>query len=302
MEYLAFHSTRDNLPIGNPYLSNSIYASTWEEAARSGGSIYLVAPYAPYASGTGQSRVILEAFGWRSSAVIAVAGPWRNDDERGMTWAAAMIAEEYNKGHQQIPGILLWAATLVPIVPPEMIGTIIEWGINHKNSTMRELATRAAGRIGAISTLLKALGDKSEEVQMAAIEAAETIDPEALPQIVELAIKSRNPSVRWRATAAARRMGDRALSILQSTMEDSNVDVRIMAVFVARLIGQSAFPILVRASSDKDARVRVEAMLDADQFGAPALQIIKRGLKDRDRRVREVARDAFNRMMGRGVR
>jgi hypothetical protein len=297
MEYLAFHSTRDYLPLGNPYiLSNSIYASTWEEAARSGGAIYLVAPYA---YGMGQSRVVLGDFGWRSSAVTAVAGPWRNDDERGMIWAAAIIAEEYNKGHQQIPGILLWAATLVPIVPPEMIGMTVEWGINHKNSMMRYLATRAAGHIGAISSVMKALGDKSEEVQAAAIEAAETIGPDAL-QVVERAIKSRNPSIRRRATTAARRMGDRALSILQSAMEDSDVDVRITAVFVARLIGPSAFPILERASSDKDARVRVEAMLDADQFGPPALQIIEKGLKDRDRRVREAAREALNRMRGRG--
>jgi hypothetical protein len=294
MEYMAFYSARRD----DFFSGIEIRASSWDEAARLGGKIYLVAPHA---SGMEQSRVVLEAFGWRSYTVVAVAGPWSSDDERGMRWAAAMILEAYNKGHNQIPGILLWAATIVPeMITVETMMPMLKWGITHKNSMMRYLVTRAAGFIGApaLPIILRAVGDKSEEVQMAAIEAAEKIGPASLP-VIELGIKSRNPSIRRRAVAATRTIGNLALPVLQSAMGDSNVDVRVTAVFVARLIGPSAFPILVSAASDNDPRVRTEAMLDAEHFGHLGLTVLEQGIKDRDRHVREAAREALNRMGGR---
>jgi len=305
MEYMAFYSRRDTPWMydlqGNPCLimdGLGIYASSFDEAARLGEEIYLLVPFL---SGNEQSRVILGDLGWRSSAATVVAGPWRNDDESGMAEAARMIVEAHNKGYRQVPGILLWAVPVVCEVQPKNLKITVEWGINHKNSMVRYLATRAAGCIGtsALPILLRAIGDEAEDVQMAAIEVAETMGAASLP-VIEIAMKKRNPSIRRRAVAATRRMGDLALPILQSAMMDSDVDVRIMAVFVARLIGPSAFQILVSAASDNDPRVRTEAMIDADHFGHAALSVLAEGLKDRDRHVREAAKEALKRMGGAG--
>jgi HEAT repeat protein len=152
-----------------------------------------------------------------------------------------------------------------------------------------------------ISALAKATSDPSPQVRLSAIEALETIGPEAestAPVLVK-ALKDDNLFVRWAAARALGKVGFRHADIavpgLAKLLDDRDFDVNIAAAQALERFGpaaEAALPQLEHALAATDAEKRKEALRAIESIGtgaSPAIPAIIQTLNDSDHVVRQQA-------------
>ncbi|HEV3081816.1 MAG TPA: HEAT repeat domain-containing protein [Gemmataceae bacterium] len=152
-----------------------------------------------------------------------------------------------------------------------------------------------------ISALAKATADPSPQVRLSAIEALETIGPEAestAPVLVK-ALKDDNLFVRWAAARALGKVGTRHADIavpgLAKLLDDRDFDVNIAAAQALERFGPAAaaaLPQLEHALAATDAEKRKETLRAIESIGSgasPAIPAITQTLNDSDHMVRQQA-------------
>jgi HEAT repeat protein len=182
-----------------------------------------------------------------------------------------------------------------------------------------------------ISALAKATADPSPQVRLSAIEALETIGPEAestAPVLVK-ALKDDNLFVRWAAARALGKVGTRHADIavpgLAKLLDDRDFDVNIAAAQALERFGPAAtdaekrketlraiesigsgaspaIPAITQTLNDSDHMVRQQAARLLGRFGPAAAQAttaLRRALQDPEPEVRRAASDALLNIEGR---
>lgn len=160
------------------------------------------------------------------------------------------------------------------------------------------IATMQSKAQSAVPELIEALGDKKEEVHIAASYALSEIGRAAVPSLRK-ALTHKSSQVRRMATHTLGEMAAKeALPDLISILRAGTADKEeiFAATGALKKFGELAVPDLLRLLDDKDAKARVLGITVLGIIGPKAkaaVPALVKALEDKDAQVREVAADAL---------
>ena len=151
---------------------------------------------------------------------------------------------------------------------------ILEDGIGNigrNNEFARESAVRALIKIGdgAVEPLIKALGDKEEDVRRYTARVLGNIGGKRAVEPLIKALEDKDSEVRQRAATSLGWIGDkRAVEPLIKALEDKDSEVRrFTAIALGRIGDKRAVEPLIKALGDKDEYVRNSAAYALKKLG-----------------------------------
>jgi HEAT repeat protein len=159
----------------------------------------------------------------------------------------------------------------------------------------------------ALPALTKGLSDPELEARLRAVDALETLGPQAAPAAPELvkALHDPNLFVRWAAARTLGRIGpvrvERSVPALARLLHDQDYDVNIAAAAALDRFGpaaREAVPDLIKELAASDAEKRKAVLRSLESIGTdskPAIPAITARLTDEDPSVRQLAAEVLGR-------
>ncbi|TMQ35029.1 MAG: hypothetical protein E6K70_04450 [Planctomycetota bacterium] len=159
----------------------------------------------------------------------------------------------------------------------------------------------------ALPALTKGLSDPELEARLRAVDALETLGPQAAPAAPALikALHDPNLFVRWAAARTLGRIGpvdvEHSVPALARLLHDQDYDVNIAAAAALDRFGpaaRGAVPDLIKALAASDAEKRKAVLRSLESIGTdsrPAIPAITARLTDEDPSVRQLAAEVLGR-------
>jgi len=177
---------------------------------------------------------------------------------------------------------------------------VIERALRHKDWEIRAQAAMFLRKLGTGATrpLVKALGDESKYVRLAAVRSLKPMAREAedvLPDL-ERALQDKCPEVRVSVVACLGEMGPEAIDALVSAMHDEDANVRAHVAKALANIGPHAIPALENALKDEHVDIRSKAAEALGKIGPdakPTVPALVQALHDKEFMVRAWAAEAL---------
>ncbi|MEM4721748.1 MAG: hypothetical protein QXT73_06800 [Candidatus Methanomethylicaceae archaeon] len=222
---------------------HGIYAGTFWEASGYEGDIYLVAPLP-----SPETVVAIGSMGWRASAAIVVGGPYNLDDENDQVKAAEQIIAAARAGYETIPGVLVWACSVLKE------SSFLFDLIKIPDKRIKIGIAEACGDIGESAIpVLKKVRTVSVEIFPAIARACEKIGPASIPilrRYAKIRIKRDRPTercLRVSAILSLGKIGHEAIPVLWEVSSMVNESNMFELMYIAKAcgnIGKETIPLL----------------------------------------------------------
>jgi HEAT repeat protein len=155
----------------------------------------------------------------------------------------------------------------------------------------------------ALPLYLEGLKDKEVNVRSAAVQSMQRLGAKAkkaMPELIELAKRDANASIRWQAAYALAQLGEESLPTLVELLADKDANVRLNAMHaMQRFAGKAkaaVAPLIKILKEESNNSLRWTAAQTLGAIGTEAkdaIPALKEATQDKDQNVRSFAQQAL---------